>query len=79
VRGVTTRTTTVDTGTPPLPAGRLRARLERWRPVVLPTLVLWLLATVVTAGFLHPFDVTEYERYAHAALRAPLLHRFPLE
>ena len=76
---MTTPTTAADTGTPRGGAGRLRARMERWRPVVLPTVVLWLLATVVTAGFLHPFDVTEYERYAHAALRAPLLHRFPLE
>ena len=41
--------------------------------------MLWLLATIVSCGFLHPFDVTEYERYAHAALRAPLFHRFPLE
>jgi hypothetical protein len=52
---------------------------RQWRPVIMPTLVLWLLATVVSAGFLHPIDVIEYQRYAHAALRAPLLHRFPLE
>ena len=52
---------------------------RQWRPVIMPTLVLWLLATIVSAGFLHPIDVTEYQRYAHAALRAPLLHRFPLE
>jgi len=52
---------------------------RQWRPVIAPALVLWLLATVVSCGFLHPFDVTEYERYAHAALRAPIFHRFPLE
>ncbi len=52
---------------------------RQWRPVILPALVLWLLATIVSCGFLHPYDVTEYERYAHAALRAPLFHRFPLE
>ena len=51
----------------------------QWRPVIMPALTLWLLATIVSCGFLHPFDVTEYERYAHAALRAPLLHRLPLE
>jgi len=64
------------------PVGRraeLAAGLDRWRPVVLPAIVLWLLATVVSAGFLHPFDVTEYQRYAHAALRSPLLHHLPLE
>ena len=47
--------------------------------MILPALVLWLLATIVSCGFLHPFDVAEYERYAHAALRAPVFHRFPLE
>ncbi len=52
---------------------------RQWRLVIAPALVLWLLATIVSCGFLHPFDVTEYERYAHAALRAPLFHRFPLE
>jgi Glycosyltransferase family 87 len=52
---------------------------RQWRPVILPALALWTLTTVVSCGFLHPFDVTEYERYAHAALRAPFLHRFPLE
>ena len=51
----------------------------QWRSVVLPTLVLWGLATVVSNTLLHPFDVGEYAQYAHAALRAPLLHRFPLE
>ena len=56
-----------------------RDLVERGRPVVLPTLVLWFLAAVVTTVYLHPFDVTEYERYAHAALRAPLLHRLPAE
>jgi hypothetical protein len=55
---------------------RLRAQ---WRPVVLPVLVLWVLAAIVTATLLHPFDVREYERYAHAAIRPPLLHRLPLE
>ena len=31
------------------------------------------------AGFLRPYDVAEYEHYAHAALQAPLFHRLPLE
>jgi hypothetical protein len=58
----------------------VRQSLRRqWRPVVLPALVLWLLATIVSCGFLHPLDVTEYARYAHAALGAPMFHRFPLE
>ncbi|HXQ61334.1 MAG TPA: glycosyltransferase 87 family protein [Acidimicrobiales bacterium] len=52
---------------------------RQWRPVIMPALALWLLATIVSCGFLHPFDVTEYATYAHAALRAPLFHRFPLE
>ena len=51
----------------------------QWRPVVMPTLVLWLLAATVSTLLLHPCDVLEYERYAHAALHTPLLHRFPLE
>jgi hypothetical protein len=55
-------------------------RLRRqWRPVIMPALVLWALATVVACTALRPFDVTEYERYAHAALHAPLLHHLPLE
>ena len=32
-------------------------------PVILAAVVLWLLATIVSAGFLHPFDITEYARY----------------
>jgi hypothetical protein len=51
----------------------------QWRPVVLPVLVLWVLAAIVTTTLLHPFDLREYERYAHAALRPPLLHHLPLE
>jgi hypothetical protein len=50
-----------------------------WRPVLMPALAVWILATVVSAGFLRPFDITEYEGYAHAALHAPLFHRLPLE
>jgi hypothetical protein len=47
--------------------------------VVLPALVLWIMATAVSTSLLHPFDVREYERYAHGALQAPLFHRLPLE
>lgn len=47
--------------------------------MVLPAVVLWLLATVVSAGVFHPFDVTEYAQYAHGALRFPLLHHLPRE
>ena len=47
--------------------------------MIAPTLVLWLLAGIVTTTLVHPFDVVEYQRYAHAALHAPLLHRLPLE
>jgi len=53
--------------------------VEQWRPVVMPTLVLWIMAAVVSATLLHPFDLLEYEKYAHAALHSPLFHRFPLE
>jgi hypothetical protein len=53
--------------------------VEQWRPVVMPTLALWVMAAAVSTTLLHPFDVLEYERYAHAALHAPLLHRLPLE
>lgn len=51
----------------------------QWRPVVLPALVLWAMAAAVTVTLLHPGDVTEYQQYAHAALRAPLFRRLPLE
>ncbi len=65
----------------------IRARLEavsetlrgQWRPVVVPGLFVWALATVVSVTLLHPGDVTEYSTYAHAALTAPLLHRLPSE
>ncbi|HTZ07781.1 MAG TPA: hypothetical protein VMB72_01845 [Acidimicrobiales bacterium] len=68
-------------GGPRRASGRaaVAARLERWRPVVLPAAVLWALAAVASVGYLHPFDVHEYARYAHAALRPPLLHRLPDE
>ncbi len=52
---------------------------RQWRPVVLPALVLWAMAAVVSVTMLHPFDVLEYQRYAHAALRTPLLGHLPLE
>ncbi len=52
---------------------------RQWRPVIAPVLALWLLGTVVSTVFLHPFDVAEYELYAHAALLTPLLHRLPSE
>ncbi len=51
----------------------------QWRPVVAPALVLWFMASVVSAMVLRPFDVLEYEQYAHAALHTPLFHHFPLE
>jgi hypothetical protein len=65
----------------------IRARLEavsetlrgQWRPVVVPGLVVWVLATVVSVTLLRPGDVTEYSTYAHAALTAPLLHHLPNE
>jgi hypothetical protein len=58
----------------------LKTSLEhQWRPVIMPALVLWALATVLSCSILHPFDVAEYEFYAHAALQAPLLHRLPVE
>jgi hypothetical protein len=58
----------------------VRASLrEQWRPVVAPALVLWVLATAVSTTLLRPFDVLEYQRYAHAALAAPLFHHLPLE
>jgi len=56
-----------------------RSMRHQWRPVIAPALVLWLVGTVVSCVFLHPFDVAEYGTYAHAALHAPLLHRLPAE
>jgi hypothetical protein len=52
---------------------------DQWRPVVLPTLVLWVLATYVVVALLKPFDVKEYHQYAHVALQSPLLHHLPKE
>jgi hypothetical protein len=60
-------------------SGARRSLADQWRPVVLPALVLWVMAATVSATLLQPFDVREYERYAHAALQTPLLHRLPLE
>ena len=56
-----------------------RALRLQWQPVILPTLVLWTVGTVISCTLLHPFDVVEYQGYAHAALRAPLLQRLPAE
>ena len=56
-----------------------RSWRRQWRPVIAPALVLWLVGTIVSCLILHPFDVAEYQIYAHAALRTPLLHRLPLE
>jgi hypothetical protein len=56
-----------------------RSLRHQWRAVILPALLLWILAAIVSTAFLHTFDLSEYARYAHAALRAPLLHRLPLE
>jgi hypothetical protein len=52
---------------------------HQWRPVILPAVVLWAAAAVVTCIFWRPVDVGEYESYARAALHAPLLHSFPSE
>jgi hypothetical protein len=68
-------------------AERFKARVEafksslqeQWRPVIIPVLALWVLATILSCTILRPFDVSEYAFYAHAALQAPLLHRLPLE
>ncbi len=61
-------------------ATNVRATLVgQWRPVVMPTLALWVMAAAVSTTLLKPFDVLEYSTYAHAALHAPLLHRLPLE
>jgi len=69
----------------------LRARLEgrteavgselrrQWRPVVAPTLALWVIATVVGGLYLKSFDIQEYERYARVAIHSPLLHHLPNE
>ena len=63
-----------------LVAGQVRTTLvEQWRPVVMPTLALWVMAAAVSTTLLRPFDVLEYQRYAHAALHTPLFHQFPLE
>jgi hypothetical protein len=51
----------------------------QWRSVVIPAVVLWVLAAFAAAQLMHSGDVAEYARYAHAALRAPLLHRLPVE
>jgi len=61
------------------PAYAARLRVEQWRAVVVPALVLWVMATVVTVTLLKPGDVTEYMRYAHGALHTPLFHRLPNE
>ena len=69
----------------------LRARLEgptaavaselrrQWRPVVAPTLVLWVIATFVGGLYLKSFDIQEYERYARVALHSPFLGHLPNE
>jgi hypothetical protein len=56
-----------------------KSLVRQFRPVVMPTLALWVMASAVSATLLHPFDVLEYRRYAHAALQTPLLHHLPLE
>ena len=57
-------------------AGTVRSQ---WRSAVLPALVLWFLSAYVSVTLLHPYDVTEFAKYAHGALASPLLHRFPQE
>src|SRR5579864_5324596 len=54
-------------------------RVEQYRPVVAPALVLWVMAAVVTVTLLKRGDVKEYMQYAHGALHAPLFHRLPNE
>jgi hypothetical protein len=55
--------------------------MERlWRPLLLPALMLWILAAYLSSGLhLSSGDVSEYQRYAHAALRSPMFHHLPLE
>ncbi len=62
---------------PPSHPGWLR--VEQWRAVVAPALVLWVMAAVVTVTLLRPGDVKEYMQYAHGALHTPLFHRLPNE
>ncbi|MGH9017338.1 MAG: glycosyltransferase 87 family protein, partial [Acidimicrobiales bacterium] len=57
----------------------IRSLWHHWKPLIVPIAGLWALATVVSCTIVKPFDVGEYATYAHAALRAPLLHRLPLE
>lgn len=40
---------------------------------------LWALAAFVLSRILRSNDLVEYQRYAHAALKVPLLHAFPTE
>jgi len=52
---------------------------RQWRPVVAPTLVLWVIAAFVGGLYLKSFDIQEYGQYAHAALHSPLLRHLPHE
>jgi len=55
------------------------AAAGQWHGVVAPGIVLWCLAAALTGVALHAPDVVEYQRYAHAALALPFLHRLPAE
>ena len=60
--------------------GRNVASLRReWRPIILPGVLVCAMAATLTIGGVNDFDVSEYARYAHAALRAPLFSHLPVE
>jgi hypothetical protein len=53
---------------------------RHWRALLAPALVLWALSAFLTGGLhLSTGDLTEYHRYAVAAVQAHPMHRFPLE
>lgn len=53
---------------------------ESWRPVVLPSVAVLVLAGFLTGALnLSTGDVSEYHRYAVSALHGPFLRRLPLE
>jgi hypothetical protein len=66
-------------GTARRPPDAGKRRVEQYRHVVAPALVLWVMAAVVTVTLLKPGDVKEYMQYAHGALHTPLFHRLPNE
>lgn len=66
------------------PPAHLVQRLHRTiaeysRPVLLPTIAVWVLATYLAGALLHSYDISEYAMYAHRALHLPVLHSLPSE